>query len=321
LQQFGDPAASVALVELAEPDSPAEAQALVELEYSPIHASELLMVRGLYGVKPPLPHGLGQEGVGRVIAVGPGVSNVAVGDRVSLPLERMAWRERSLQRAQDLVVVPGDSDPRQLCMLRSNPPTAALLLSEFADLQAGDWVIQNAANSHVGRCVCAFAKERGLKVVGLVRRAELIEELRAQGADVVLVDHPKVAKEVAHATGRASIRLGLDGIGGEATASLASCLGEGASVVSYAGMSGKAAQISPLHLIFRDITVRGFWFGHPRWAHSPQVASAVASAAKLVSEHRLFTPIAAEYALDEAPAAFAHVQRGGKVLFRMHPRI
>jgi NADPH:quinone reductase-like Zn-dependent oxidoreductase len=77
-------------------------------------------------------------------------------------------------------------------------------------------------------------------------------------------------------------------------------------------MSGKSAQVSPLHLIFRDLTLRGFWLFHPQWQDHPAIQGAVKTAAQLIGENRLQTPIAATYPLEEAADAFAHAQRGAK---------
>src|SRR5438105_6308811 len=90
--------------------------------------------------------------------------------------------------------LPPDADPQQLAMLGINPPTAALLLSEYVDLKPGEWVVQNAANSGVGRWVIAFAKTRRLKTVNIVRRPELVAQLEAIGGDVVVVDSPDVSE-------------------------------------------------------------------------------------------------------------------------------
>ncbi len=65
-------------------------------------------------------------------------------------------------------------------MLAVNPVTAALLLSEFKTLKPGDWIVQSAANSGVGRSVIAYAQERGLKTVNIVRREELVAELKSR---------------------------------------------------------------------------------------------------------------------------------------------
>src|SRR5207244_13141340 len=110
-----------------------------------------------------------------------------VGDRVSVPPTALVRGERRAAPAAGLPGLP-ESDPRQLAMLGINPPTAALLLNESTDLRPGDWVAQNAANSGVGRSLIAIAKARGLKTINVVRRPELVPELEAVGADLVIVN-------------------------------------------------------------------------------------------------------------------------------------
>ncbi len=141
--------------------------------------------------------------------------------------------------------------------------TAALLLSEYVDLKPGEWVVQNATNSAVGRWVIAFAKARGLKTVNIVRRVELVPELKAIGGDVVVVDSPDVSKEIKAAVGKAELRLALDGVSGPATGVIASTLSAHGTLVIYAAMSQAPMSISPLDVIFKPITLRGFWLGHP----------------------------------------------------------
>ena len=97
--------------------------------------------------------------------------------------------------------------------------------------------MQNSANSAVGRWVIAFAKARGLKTVNIVRRPELVAELKAIGGDVVVVDSPNVSKEIKAAVGQAELRLALDGVSGPATGVLASTLSPHGTLVSYAAMS------------------------------------------------------------------------------------
>ena len=94
-------------------------------------------------------------------------------------------------------------------MLKINPLTAWRMLHDFVRLEKGDWVIQNAANSAAGRAAIQISRELGYKTVNVVRRAELIEELRAEGGDVVLLDNEELREAVAAATSGAPIRLGL----------------------------------------------------------------------------------------------------------------
>jgi NADPH:quinone reductase-like Zn-dependent oxidoreductase len=240
------------------------------------------------------------------------VQNVKLGDRVLAPLSSFTWRERMVISADGLFALPPDADPRQLAMLTINPPTAALLLSEYVNLNPGEWVVQNAANSGVGRWVIAFAKKRDLKTVNIVRRPELVPELEAIGGDLVLVDSPDVSGRIKTAVGRAELRLALDGVSGPATGVLAATLSPRGTLVSFAAMSSNPMSISPLDVIFKPLTVRGFWLGHPEYA--AKSAPAVAQAAEMIASGRVNIPVTATYPLSSIKDAVAHAQRGGKIL-------
>jgi NADPH:quinone reductase-like Zn-dependent oxidoreductase len=314
--EYGVPHEVVELVDLPEPEAPRADEVLAAVEYAPINHSEILKITKRYPLLPAsLPAGVGNEGVARILALGRAVTGLKVGDRVIIPLTHSAWRERIILPAAGLFALPGSADPRQLSMLSINPPTAALLLSEYVDLKPGEWVIQNAGNSGVGRSVIAVAKSRGLRTVSVVRRPELIDELRDQGGDIVLLDAPELAVTVAKETANAKIRLAIDGVAGESTAALSGCLAPGGSVVLYSIVSGKPVVASGIDLIFRDITIRGFWLYAPRFRSSPRLVEGLKLGAQLVAEGKLRMPIAATYPLASATAALAHAERGGKVLF------
>jgi NADPH:quinone reductase-like Zn-dependent oxidoreductase len=214
--------------------------------------------------------------------------------------------------AGGLSALPADADPQQLAMLAINPPTAALLLSEYVDLKQGEWVVQNAANSGVGRWVIAFAKTRGLKTVNIVRRPELMAELEAIGADIVVVDTPDVPERIKAAVGQAELRLALDGVSGPATGVLAATLSPRGTLVSFAAMSEGPMSINPLDFIFKPLTMRGFWLGHSEIA--AKVAPAVVQAATMIASGRVHLPVAGTYPLSSIKEAVAHAQRGGKIL-------
>src|SRR5260221_3738079 len=90
---FGEPAKVVELVALPEPDAPGAREVLVAVQYAPINTSALLLIRGQYGVPPALPTGLGNERVGRILAVRDAVSHLHLGDRGLIPTSQPAWRE------------------------------------------------------------------------------------------------------------------------------------------------------------------------------------------------------------------------------------
>jgi NADPH:quinone reductase-like Zn-dependent oxidoreductase len=312
LTTYGNPLEGLKYVDLPETAAPGPNEVLIGIEFAPLNPSDLLLAQGIYGVRPALPSVIGNEGVGRVIAVGAGVQNVKVGDRVLAPLSSFTWRERMVLPADGLFALPPGADPQQLSMLAINPPTASLLLSEYVDLKPGEWVVQNAANSAVGRWVIAFAKARGLKTVNIVRRAELVPELKAIGGDVVVVDSPNVSKEIKAAVGKGELRLALDGVSGPATGVLASTLSLHGTLVIYAAMSEAPMSISPLDAIFKDLTMRGFWLGHDE--SLAKSAPAMVQAAEMVASGRVHIPVAATYALSSIKDAVAHALRGGKIL-------
>jgi NADPH:quinone reductase-like Zn-dependent oxidoreductase len=317
ISSFGEPSDVVELVKLPDPHDPLANEVLVAMEYAPINGSDLLTIRGQYGSLPSLPTGLGFEGVGRILSVGEEVDGLKVGDRVLLLSPAPSWREKIILPSTRLVPLPQNADPQQLSMLSINPPTAALLLSAYVELGPGDWVIHNAGNSGVGRSVIAFAKDRGLRTVSLVRRPELIDELVAAGGDIVLVDGVEISARVAQATGNAKIALAIDGVGGEAMLSLSSCLSPGGTLVLYFAVSMKPGLASFVDLVYRNVTIRGFWFANPAFHASPKLMEAIKTGARLIAEGKLHVPVAATYPLVAAKEAIAHAQRGGKVLFKL----
>src|SRR5260221_3277320 len=258
LTAYGNPAENLKLVEVAEPNAPSAGEALVRVEYAPIAYSDLLLANGVYLLKPKLPSVIGGEGVGLVEAIGPGVTGVKAGDRVTIPFGTSTWSEKVLAPAQGLFIVPPSIDARTASMLNINPTTAVLLLDEFVKLKAEDWVALNAANSHVARCLIAIAKSRDLKVVGIVRLSDLMPEIEKLGVDFVGVESPELPKQIQVATGGVPITLGLHAVGGPATATMASVVSPGAHLVSYAQLSGLPIHVRQGDLIAKRLNVHGY---------------------------------------------------------------
>jgi len=248
------------VIEAVEFEAPSleAGQVLLEVVAAPINPSDFLTLTEEYGQLPPLPAIGGREGVGRVAELGPDAGELAVGQLVLLPRGSGTWCTHVVAVAAQLQPL-GEADPLQLSMMAINPPTAALLLSEFVRLGPGDWVIQNAADSAVGLYLVELAGYRGCRTVNVVRRQDAAAVVRDIGAEVVLVDGEDVAERVVEATGAAAIRLGIDAVSGAATGRLADCLCESATLVSYGRMSGEPSAVQPDAFVFGDLTLRGFW--------------------------------------------------------------
>jgi NADPH:quinone reductase-like Zn-dependent oxidoreductase len=314
IKSYGDPVEVLEVVDVPEPKAPGVNETLIGVELAALTKYDLLSVSKDLGGGPALPTIVGTEGFGRVLAVGRDVENVKVGDRVLAPPFSRTWREKMIVSASSLFPLP-DGDPPQLSMLSSNPPTAALILSEYTELKPGDWVVQNSANSGVGRSLIAIAKARGLRTINFVRRPELLKELKAAGGDIVLVDEPGAAEEALRLVGDGSVRLGLDAIGGAATATLVQVLSSRGVLVSYTAASGESMSVNALQLIFKQLRVEGFFLGF--FDHEQKVLPAMREAAPLVASGALHVPVAAIYPLSRIREAVAHVLRGGKILLEI----
>jgi NADPH:quinone reductase-like Zn-dependent oxidoreductase len=293
-------------------------EARVEVLAAPINPSDVLTLTGEYGILPPLPAIGGNEGVGRIVECASDVSTLPVGTVVLLPVGCGSWSTHLQLPAKSLVPLPAGIDPVQLSMLTVNPPTALLMLRDFVDLQPGDWVIQNAANSAVGGYLVQIAKLRGINTVNVVRRESAIAAVREAGAEHVLVDGDDLPKQVRVLTGDAPIRLGIDCVGGVSTENLARCLAEGATLVNYGAMSGERCMISPRYFVFRDITLRGFWLSQWFKKADPAARKAVfAEVGGLIATGKLKAKIQQTYPLTDiakAVAAAAGGERDGKIV-------
>ena len=307
---YGDPLNVLELVDIPGPNAPGTDEVLIDVELAPLNLHDLLFMRGYFGAGR---HQLvvGNEGSGRVAAVGPGVTNVKVGDHVLAPNLGLTWRERLIAPAQGLFPLP-DGDRLQLAQLGSNPPSAALILSEYVDLKPGDWVVQNGGNSGVGRSLIAIAKLRGIRTISLVRRRELIDELKAAGADVVLMDEPATVEEAARVIGKGSVRLAVDSVGGGATATLVQLLSDRGVLVTYAAASGQPLAVNALFLIGKHLTVKGFFLGD--FDRVSKVLPAQLEAAPLIASGALRVPVAAVYPMSKIKEAIPHLLKGGKIL-------
>ncbi|HEY7253048.1 MAG TPA: zinc-dependent alcohol dehydrogenase family protein [Methylomirabilota bacterium] len=317
LERYGAPAEAVRCAEVPDPGPPGPGEAVFDVLAFPINPADLSMCRGTYRLRPVLPAGIGAECVGRVSAVGPGVAGVAPGDLV-VNLQRENWTQRRRVPADDLIPVPDGLDLLQAAMLRINPPTALLLLTDVVTLQPGDWIIQNVANSAVGRFVIHLARSRGLHTVNVVRRERLFADLAPLGADVCVVDGPDLAERVRGATGGASIRLGLDAVSGPATARISQCVGEAGTVCNYGSMSGEDPIMPRSKLISEGQRLVGFILGRALAPRSrAQVRAIYAELAEQVRAGLLTAPVERTYPIEEITTAVAHAERGersGKIL-------
>jgi len=194
------------------------------------------------------------------------------------------------------------------------------MLREFVSLPAGAWLVQNAANSAVGRCVIQLAHYFGWKTVNVVRRPELIDDLRGIGADAVIVESETLKDDIVKAANGAPVLLALNAVGGDSANRLAGSLASSGVIVTYGAMGRQPLRIPNGLLIFQDITWRGFWV--TRWyerATPAERSDLFAELFELVRKGVIHTPIEKVYSLAEIEQAVTHAgqgKRGGKILLR-----
>lgn len=299
--------------------TPAADEGVVQMRAAPINPADLNAIEGKYPGRREVPATPGFEGAGVVVDLGADVKGIAVGALVILPHNIGTWRDALAVKATELVGVPPELEPVQAAMLKINPMTAWRLLHDYVDLKRGDWVIQNAANSAAGRAVIQIAHDLGYKTVNVVRRAELIEELRGEGGDAVLVDGENLRDEVKEATKGAPIRLGLNAVGGDSALRLANILAPEATLVTFGAMSLQPLKIPNGLLIFKDLRFRGIWIN--KWydnATMQQRMDVFRPLFDMAKRGLLKTKVEKSYPLSEVKAAVAHAlqgKRSGKIIF------
>jgi mitochondrial enoyl-[acyl-carrier protein] reductase / trans-2-enoyl-CoA reductase len=317
-ERHGNPA-DVLRVDSRPWPAPAPDEVVVKMRAAPINPADLNQIEGKYPVRPELPAIPGFEGAGLVVEIGADVKTLTSGALVILPHNIGTWREAVAVKGDELVAVPEGIEPVNAAMLKINPMTAWRLLHDYVDLKRGDWLIQNAANSAAGRAVIQIARELGYKTVNVVRREELIDELRSEGGDVVLVDGENLRDQAKNAANGAPIRLALNAVGGESALRLANCLAPGSTMVTFGAMSLQPLKIPNGLLIFKDLRFRGIWIN--KWydnATKAQRMEAFRPLFDMAKRGLLKTKVEKAYPLVEAKAAIAHAaqgKRGGKIIF------
>ena len=317
LREFGVPnqVATLGEVLVREPE---EGEVLLEVECSPVNPADLNVLEGKYGALPTLPCVPGVEGVARVVFSRSSV--IKEGQLVLLPAGFGSWRRWGTCLATSLVPLDAAVPVEQAAMLRINPATADCMLREIVLLNPGDFIVQNAANSGVGRSVIQIARAMGVRTINVVRRPELVSELVESGADYVVIEGEKLSDRILECANGVPIKIGFNAVGGESAVGIAGALVESGTLITYGAMSRQPLRVPNGLLIFKNITLRGFWVS--RWyctAEPQKISEMFERLTAMAASGSLHTPIAARYTLDKIGAALGHAQtdrRAGKVLLR-----
>jgi NADPH:quinone reductase-like Zn-dependent oxidoreductase len=317
----GDLDDTIALDLTAEP-APGADEVVVEVEAAPVNGADVLFAAGWFGVYPQVPAAMGGEGVGRVVGTGSQVDPALVGRRVIiLPTFKYGtWATRVVIAARNVIPVSESGDPLQLAMLSVNPAAAYAMLHDFVTLKSGDWVGFTLGNSAIAHYLIALARREGIKTLAVVRRENDATEAHRLGATAVVVDGDDLATRSTDALDGAKLRILFEGTGdSRQVAQLVSALEDGGSVIAFASVTGQTPAIPLPDLIYRDISLRGFFIlSWIRDTPRERLERIYGELSELLDAGAIGTVVEATYPLDQHQQALKHAlkdTRSGKILF------
>ena len=310
--RFGEPA-DVLLVHEAPLPSVGQGEVLVRIRARPINPSDLLTVRGFYGTLPQLPATPGYEGVGVIEAVGPDVTGVQTGQRVIVRTPG-TWQELLVVKGTNLIPPPDSVSDESAAQFTVNPLSAWIMVTEELALQPGQWLLQTAAGSTLGRIVLQVAKLRHVKTINVVRRRDQAQELRTLGADeVICTDEDDLGQRVMAITGGTGVSAAIDAVGGQVGSDVVRVLTPGGVMLVYGLLSRQPTSIDGGQMVFRTTSVRGFWLA--AWLRAAPVAkqqTVIREVMTHMAKGEVVPPVEAKYDLGDVTGAVRHAERPGR---------
>src|SRR5258707_6754843 len=320
--QYGEPAKVLRVQECPLPE-PGKGEVRVRILASPVNPSDLLFVRGHYaGVQPQFPSPVGFEGVGMVDAIGPQVHRPVPGQRVAVVNEKGGnWAEYTVVPAPFLLPVPDDLPDEQVASFFVNPAAAVLMLRHILAIPQGEWLLQSAAGSELGRMIIKLAKHDGIRTINVVRRRASVAELEQLGADAVIVStEGPIDEQVRRIVGPQGVKYAIDPVVGETGTQMYQALGEEGRMLVYGSLTGEPIRVGadPRFILAGHRILEVFFFGYwfPRLDETAQ-RQLVQEIVTLMREGILVTSAARPFSLDEIGAAVRQAEakgRQGKVL-------
>ena len=320
------PPAEVLQVREVPAAEPRRGEVLVRMLASPVNPSDLMYVEGKYGLKPTFPATPGFEGVGVVEANGGGVLGwLRKGKRVAVINDRVGnWAEYTVTKARQVIPVPDDLPDDQAATFFVNPATAVAMTRDVLAVPAGEWLLQTAAGSNLGKMVIRLGKRTGFRTLNVVRRREQAAELTALGADAVIVEGDGPVEDQVRAAVPGGVRYAIDPVGGATGSAAIAALAPGGRILLFGSLSDQPVSVHPRRILSGDVRLEGFWLGS--WAKRqsvPRMLRLFREVGELIRDGTLHSPIAATYPLARVREAVTHAAaaaKGGKVLLRIGER-
>lgn len=326
--RFGEPADVLKVSNVPQPE-PKAGQVLVKMLAAPINPSDLMTVRGVYGQRPPLPTVPGYEGVGVVEESNAGLlGRFLKGRRVAVLNSKGGnWADQVAIPAKQAIPLPKDLPLEQAASFFVNPATAYVMTRAVLAVPEGEWLLQTAAGSALGRMIIRLGRKYGFHTLNVVRREDQVEGLKAIGADAVAVFDParhppeSLLDQVRKWTGQSGVQYAVDPVGGATGSAVIPCLRDEGRLLFFGSLSDDPIVFPQRHLMSTGARLEGFWLS--RYMNTLGLAGKLSLVGKLKSLIRsgvLATEVAESYPLGEVVAAVSAADRparGGKILLTM----
>ena len=302
--------AALAMVETDVP-VPGDDDVLVRVEAAALNFSDLLMIDGMYQIRPDRPFTPGQEIAGTVVEAG-SAAGIPEGSRVAGKVLWGGFAEQARMRADMAIPLPDDIDAATGAALPVVYTTAMVALAEEAGLDAGQTVMIHAAAGGVGLAAVQIAKAMGAQVIGVAGGPDKCAVVRDHGADIV-VDYKseKFEDVVKEATAGRGADIILDSVGGEATKNSLRCIAWQGQLLIVGFSSGEIPQIPANRLLLRRAMARGIYWDHDR--DGEMVARCTSRLIEMCRDGRIRPAVDVRSGLDQLPGALEDMRAGGNI--------
>ena len=253
--QTGHPLEVLQLRESAVPN-PKPHEVLIRVKARNINPSDIMFVRGMYGITPKLPSSAGFEASG-IVEQGDETGKVKAGTRVMFTAIG-TWKEFVCVPAALVIPIPPQMPDEVACQAFVNPMTAYGMIEE-SGLQAGDWLLITAGASAFGKFAIQMAKAKGIKVAATVRHDAQKEVLEKLGADLVINTETEKIQRVVPEKTEGGVHVIFDAVGGMVGAKALACLRPKGKMMVFGALALENMPVNSGLLIFKNLKIEGFW--------------------------------------------------------------
>ncbi len=313
-EQTGMPKEVLQLRESPIP-TPKPNEVLVKVKARNINPSDVMFVRGMYGITPKLPSSAGFEASG-VVELGDEAGKVKAGTRVMFTAIG-TWREYVCVPAALVIPVPPQMPDEVACQAFVNPMTAYGMIDE-SGLQAGEWLLITAGASAFGKFAIQMAKAKGIKVAATVRHDSQKEVLEKLGADLVVNTEKEKLQKVVPEKTEGGVQVIFDAVGGMLGAKALACLRPKGRMMVFGALALENMPVNSGLLIFKNLKIEGFWLSTWVEEMTPEARmKAFQTVFGFLMKEDSKIDIAGKYPLSEFKAALEAYEkpgRNGKIL-------